>query len=72
MSEEIVKLKSPVTDQDHVAGPARAAITLVEYGNFECIHRSIIIASPAVFSDQSPLAHRTRNHDCEVSRIQKV
>lgn len=37
MSEEIVKLKSPVTDQDHVAGPASAAITLIEYGNFECI-----------------------------------
>ena len=37
MSDEIVKLKSPVTDRDHVAGPASAAITLVEYGNFECI-----------------------------------
>jgi protein-disulfide isomerase len=37
MSEEIVTLKSPVTDQDHVAGPASATITLVEYGNFECL-----------------------------------
>ena len=37
MSGEIVRLKSPVTDQDHVAGTASAAITLVEYGNFECI-----------------------------------
>jgi protein-disulfide isomerase len=37
MSEEIVKLKSQVTDQDHVAGPASAALTLLEYGNFECI-----------------------------------
>jgi formate-nitrite transporter family protein len=37
MSEEIVRLKSPVTDQDHVAGPASAAITIVEYGNFECM-----------------------------------
>jgi protein-disulfide isomerase len=37
MSEEVVKLKSQVTNQDHVAGPARAAITIVEYGNFECI-----------------------------------
>ena len=37
MSEEIAKLKSPVTNQDHVAGPAGAAITLVEYGNFECL-----------------------------------
>jgi|SRR6266436_143195 len=37
MNEEIVRLKSPVTDQDHVTGPVSAAITLVEYGNFECI-----------------------------------
>lgn len=37
MSEEIVSLKSPVTDRDHVAGPASAVITVVEYGNFECI-----------------------------------
>jgi formate-nitrite transporter family protein len=37
MSKEIVKLKSQVTDQDHVTGSASAAITLVEYGNFECI-----------------------------------
>jgi protein-disulfide isomerase len=37
MSEEIVRLNSPVTDQDHVAGPATAAITIVEYGNFECM-----------------------------------
>ena len=37
MSEEIVRLKTTVTDQDHVAGPASAPITLVEYGNFECI-----------------------------------
>ena len=37
MSEEIIRLKTSVTDQDHVAGPASAAITLVEYGNFECI-----------------------------------
>ncbi len=35
MSEEIVRLKTLVTDQDHVAGPASAAITLVEYGNFQ-------------------------------------
>src|SRR5437879_10234622 len=34
MSEGIVRLKSPLTDQDHVAGPASAAITLVEYGNW--------------------------------------
>jgi protein-disulfide isomerase len=37
MSDEIVRLKAPVTDQDHIAGPASAAVTIVEYGNFECI-----------------------------------
>jgi formate-nitrite transporter family protein len=37
MIEETVKLKSPITDQDHVAGPVSAAVTLVEYGNFECL-----------------------------------
>jgi protein-disulfide isomerase len=38
MSAEIVRLKSPVTERDHVAGPESAAVTLLEYGNFECIH----------------------------------
>src|SRR6266700_44206 len=37
MSEKIVRLKTTVTNQDHAVGPASAAITLVEYGNFECI-----------------------------------
>ena len=38
LSPEIVSLKNPVNDQDHVAGLASAAVTLLEYGNFECIH----------------------------------
>ena len=38
MSAEIVRLKNAVTDQDHVAGPKTAAVTLIEYGNFECLH----------------------------------
>jgi len=38
MSAEIVRLKNAVTDEDHVAGPESAAVTLLEYGNFECIH----------------------------------
>jgi formate-nitrite transporter family protein len=35
---ETVKLKNAVNDQDHVVGPAGAVVTLLEYGNFECIH----------------------------------
>ena len=35
---ETVKLKNPVTERDHSSGSATAAVTLLEYGNFECIH----------------------------------
>ena len=31
-------LKIPVTPDDHVQGDERAAVTLVEYGDFECPH----------------------------------
>ena len=37
-SAEIVRLKNAVTDRDHVSGLQSAPVTLVEYGNFECIH----------------------------------
>src|SRR6266567_9360271 len=35
---EIVRLKNPVNEQDHASGPETAPVTLLEYGNFECIH----------------------------------
>jgi protein-disulfide isomerase len=35
---EIVRLKNAVTDSDHASGLQSAPVTLVEYGNFECIH----------------------------------
>jgi formate-nitrite transporter family protein len=35
---ETVKLKNPVTERDHTSGSATAAVTLIEYGDFECIY----------------------------------
>ena len=33
-----VKLKNVVTERDHISGATDAPVTLLEYGNFECIH----------------------------------
>jgi formate-nitrite transporter family protein len=35
---ETIRLKNSVTDRDHASGPENAPVTLLEYGNFECIH----------------------------------
>lgn len=35
---EIVRLKNSVNERDHAVGPKTAPVTLLEYGNFECIH----------------------------------
>jgi len=34
---EIVRLKTSVTERDHISGSAKAPVTLLEYGDFECI-----------------------------------
>jgi hypothetical protein len=34
--ESVATLKTPVTSVDHIQGPESAAITLVEYGDYEC------------------------------------
>jgi protein-disulfide isomerase len=34
----MASLKVPVSQSDHVRGPAHAPITLVEYGDYECPH----------------------------------
>ena len=35
---DTVRLKTVVTERDHVSGAPDAPATLLEYGNFECIH----------------------------------
>src|SRR5258708_4227445 len=35
---ETVRLKNLVKERDHVSGAPDAPATLLEYGNFECIH----------------------------------
>jgi protein-disulfide isomerase len=35
-THHVVTLAVPVTPTDHIAGPERARVTVVEYGDFEC------------------------------------
>jgi protein-disulfide isomerase len=51
-------LKVPVTQRDHIRGPADAPITLVEYGDYECPHRAL--AYPIVNQVQLSFSGRLR------------
>jgi protein-disulfide isomerase len=39
---EVVRLKNDINEQDHVLGPSSAPVTLLEYGDFECIDCGMI------------------------------
>jgi protein-disulfide isomerase len=52
------RLAPPVSDRDHVAGPPDAAVTLVEYGDYECPHCGR--AYPIVKRVQQRLGERLR------------
>ena len=51
-------LTLPVGDRDHVDGPADAAVTLVEYGDFECPHCGR--AYPIVKATRKKMGRRLR------------
>jgi protein-disulfide isomerase len=52
------QLTPPVGERDHVEGPAEAAITLVEYGDYECPYCGM--AYPIVKAIQRALGDRVR------------
>jgi protein-disulfide isomerase len=55
-------LDPPVSERDHVAGPADARVTLVEYGDFECPHcgalHPVIVAARGAFGGNLRLVFR--------------
>ena len=55
-------LSPPISERDHVAGPAEARVTLVEYGDFECPHcgamHPIIMAARKAFGGNLRFAFR--------------
>jgi protein-disulfide isomerase len=55
---ETVKLKNVVTERDHISGAQDAPVTLLEYGNFECIHCGL--AYPIIKEVQKLLGENLR------------
>jgi protein-disulfide isomerase len=55
---ETVKLKNAVTQRDHISGAADAPVTLLEYGDFECIYCGR--AYPVIKEVQKRLADNLR------------
>jgi hypothetical protein len=51
-------LKVPVTQHDHIRGPANAPITPVEYGDYECPHCALAHPHPIV--NQAQLSFSVR------------
>ena len=58
VNNEVARLSSPVTARDHAQGPPDAAVTLVEYGDYECPHCGR--AYPIVKEIQKRLGSRLR------------
>jgi protein-disulfide isomerase len=57
-NDDVARLTLPVGTRDHVQGPADAAVTLVEYGDYECPHCGR--AYPIVQQVQRRLGSRLR------------
>jgi protein-disulfide isomerase len=54
----MARLRVPVSDADHVQGPANAPLVLVEYGDYECPHCGA--AHPIVKQAQKTLKNELR------------
>ena len=54
----MAQLRPPVSERDHVQGPATAAVTLVEYGDFQCPHCGR--AHPIIKAIQARMGSRLR------------
>src|SRR5688500_4548969 len=54
----MIHLSMPIAARDHVRGPDDARVTLVEYGNYECLHCRR--AYPAIEAIRAELGDRLR------------